>query len=80
MHDLAIYSRRVILPDEIIEGTVFIENGKISEVRQGRNTEAIGNFINAGDDVVMPGIIDPHVHINEPGRTQWEGFETGTLA
>ncbi len=80
MHDVAIYSRRVILPDEIVEGTVFIENGKISEIRHGKISEPIENLVDAGDDVVMPGIIDPHVHINEPGRTQWEGFETGTLA
>ena len=34
----------------------------------------------AGDLVVMPGIIDTHVHVNEPGRTEWEGFETATRA
>jgi Dihydroorotase and related cyclic amidohydrolases len=33
-----------------------------------------------GENVLMPGIIDPHVHINEPGRTEWEGFETATRA
>ena len=80
MHDLAIYSRRIIMPEEIIEGTVFIQNGKISEIRQGKISSSIQNLVDAGDDVLMPGIIDPHVHINEPGRTQWEGFETGTLA
>nr|CAG8535509.1 12072_t:CDS:2 [Entrophospora candida] len=38
------------------------------------------DFIDAGNDVVMPGLIDTHVHLNEPGRTDWEGFETGTKA
>ena len=33
-----------------------------------------------GDNILMPGIIDAHVHINEPGRTAWEGFDTATLA
>ncbi|RYF90622.1 MAG: allantoinase, partial [Chitinophagaceae bacterium] len=33
-----------------------------------------------GDAVIMPGVIDAHVHINEPGRTEWEGFETATMA
>ncbi|CAG8512745.1 2340_t:CDS:2 [Paraglomus occultum] len=37
-------------------------------------------FIDAGDDVVMPGIVDAHVHLNDPGRTAWEGFESGTKA
>ena len=80
MHDVAIYSRRIILPGEVVEGTIFIRDGKISELRRGKNSEHIENLVDASEDVVMPGIIDPHVHINEPGRTQWEGFETGTLA
>ncbi|HYC27894.1 MAG TPA: amidohydrolase family protein, partial [Chitinophagaceae bacterium] len=37
-------------------------------------------IIDIGDDVLMPAIIDPHVHINEPGRTEWEGFDTATRA
>jgi len=36
--------------------------------------------VDAGESIVMPGLIDTHVHINEPGRTEWEGFETGTRA
>ncbi|MFS8083588.1 MAG: allantoinase AllB [Ginsengibacter sp.] len=80
MHDVAIYSRRIILPGEVVEATIFIKEGKISEIRRGENSEHIESLVDAGEDVVMPGIIDPHVHINEPGRTQWEGFETGTLA
>ncbi|MBS1738786.1 MAG: allantoinase AllB [Bacteroidetes bacterium] len=80
MHDVAIYSRRVILPKEVVEATIFIQEGKIIEIRKGSLTHPIKNLVDAGNHVVMPGIIDPHVHINEPGRTEWEGFETGTLA
>ena len=36
--------------------------------------------IDVQDSVLMPGVIDPHVHINEPGRTDWEGFDTATRA
>ncbi len=42
-------------------------------------TEEI-EVIELGDKILMPGVIDPHVHINEPGRTAWEGFETATMA
>jgi len=37
-------------------------------------------MVDAGDNIVMPGLVDTHVHVNEPGRTNWEGFETGTRA
>jgi len=36
--------------------------------------------LDAGDLVVMPGLVDSHVHVNEPGRTEWEGFESATKA
>ncbi len=36
--------------------------------------------IDAGCHLVMPGIVDSHVHVNEPGRTEWEGYETATRA
>jgi allantoinase len=36
--------------------------------------------VNTGDHVVMPGLVDTHVHINDPGRSDWEGFETATRA
>ena len=36
--------------------------------------------IDAGDHLLMPGVVDSHVHVNEPGRTSWEGFETATKA
>ena len=40
----------------------------------------IQEVIDAGNLVVMPGIVDAHVHVNEPGRTDWEGYETATKA
>jgi allantoinase len=39
-----------------------------------------GDIHDAGDSIVMPGVVDTHVHVNEPGRTEWEGFETATRA
>jgi allantoinase len=49
-------------------------------VLPGRVERAGIPFESVGDNVIMPGVIDPHVHINEPGRSEWEGFETATKA
>src|SRR5216117_3777829 len=76
MFDAAIHSNRVVTPTGIIEATVTIKNGLIEEIVQGK----IDNAIDIGEKVLMPGVIDPHVHINEPGRTEWEGFNTATRA
>jgi allantoinase len=58
---------------------VHVLNGKIErvgpiEVQSGVPT------IDCGDSVLMAGIVDTHVHINQPGRTEWEGFPTATRA
>src|SRR5215468_8585681 len=71
-------SRRVVTPEGIKQAVVLIEDGKISGVT---NSPPAGIPIDdAGDSVVMPGLVDCHVHVNEPGRTDWEGFETATRA
>ncbi|BDS11823.1 allantoinase AllB [Aureispira anguillae] len=78
---LIIYSKRVMLPDTIGEYTIWINQGKIEKIQKGCiKTTASIPFYNFENEVLMPGIIDPHVHINEPGRTEWEGFYTGTTA
>ncbi|CAN5375506.1 allantoinase AllB [soil metagenome] len=85
--DLAIKSKNIITSSEIIDGMVIISNGRIADVitsaSYGEQPEAgLLDFPieDVGDCVVMAGIIDPHVHINEPGRTDWEGFDTATKA
>merc|ERR1712106_679118 len=61
--------------------TVIVENGKVVEVLDGLvEVEGADNVIDAGEDILMPGLVDSHVHINEPGRTDWEGFSTATRA
>ena len=59
---------------------MHFENGKIVSVGEWTGTPDGADIIDAGDFVVMPGIVDSHVHVNEPGRTEWEGFETATKA
>src|SRR5258705_5364133 len=74
MFDAAIHSVSVVTPGGVIDATVVIKNGLITDVVPGY----LENAIDVKDNVVMPGIVDPHVHINEPGRTEWEGFDTAT--
>jgi allantoinase len=59
---------------------VLVEGERIAAVVPREELPAGVEVKNVGDLVVSPGIVDAHVHINEPGRTQWEGFETATRA
>ena len=77
MLDTAIQSDRVITPGGIKKAVVLIKDGKIADV-VSELPQGDFQVIDVGDKVLMPGVIDPHVHINEPGRTDWEGFDTAT--
>lgn len=72
----SIYSNRCWLDGKLQPATVCFEEGVITEIHHSKTS----NAADAGDDILMPGVIDAHVHINEPGRTDWEGFETATQA
>jgi allantoinase len=78
--NLVIYSKRVVLPTEIGAFSITIADGKIAAIQKGKIEPKDLPFYDYNNSVIMPGIIDPHVHINEPGRTEWEGFYTGTTA
>ena len=81
MSRLAIYGKNVLIEGDLLEATVITHQGKIVEIVRDKKVESDSyQFIDAGENVVMPGLIDCHVHINEPGRTEWEGFETATRA
>src|SRR5688572_19092077 len=72
----AISSQRVVLPDGMRPATIHLDGWRIAAIEPYTR----GAAIDAGDAVIMPGLVDTHVHINEPGRTEWEGFETATRA
>ena len=72
----AIYSKRCWVEGKLQPATVCFEKGVITEIHFNK----IDGAEDAGDNILMPGIIDAHVHINEPGRTDWEGFDTATQA
>jgi allantoinase len=77
--DLVIYARRAVLPEGPGPAAVKISDGKIAEVELGAG---LGGQITAlaDDEVLLPGLVDTHVHVNEPGRTDWEGFASATRA
>ena len=78
---LALKSHRVVLPEGERAATILLENGRISALLPYEAEFAAGTeVIDVGHRAILPGIIDPHVHINEPGRTDWEGFNTATRA
>src|SRR5262249_38969962 len=79
---MIIRSTRVLLPDGIQPAEIEISGDQIAAVRTidprtpspGPRTSDVGNLL------VAPGLIDTHVHVNEPGRTEWEGFAPATAA
>lgn len=71
-----IFSKRCWLQEKLQPATICIAEGRIVEIHKHKLQSAE----DVADDILMPGVIDAHVHINEPGRTDWEGFESGTQA
>lgn len=71
-----IYSNQCWVNNKLQPATIIFSNNKIDEIyfEKISDAEDYENFI------VMPGVIDVHVHVNEPGRTEWEGFESATQA
>jgi allantoinase len=73
-----IASQRVVRPDGVAPATILFDAGLIEDVLPYRAHMA--DVSDMGDLVISPGLVDCHVHMNEPGRADWEGFETATLA
>jgi allantoinase len=68
----------VITPDGERAASIHIAGGRIARVSSFDDAPVDAQILEAGDSVVMPGVIDTHVHVNEPGRTEWEGFASAT--
>lgn len=73
-------SERVVLPDGMRPASIHVSQGRIVAIGPHSDRGAGAREIDAGTDVVLPGLVDTHVHINDPGRADWEGFETATRA
>ncbi len=78
--DLVVRGRRVITPEGERAAAIHIRDGVITAISAFDDISAAANVHEAGDSVVLPGLVDTHVHINEPGRTEWEGFVMATGA
>jgi allantoinase len=78
----AFISRRVVTPRGIEPAVILVDGETIREVVPAEQTPHTGGFEihDFGNAAILPGLVDSHVHINEPGRTEWEGFSTATRA
>lgn len=73
----AIAAQRVFLDGRFVAATVHIAQGRIAAVT---DFDPDAQTVLPDDAVLLPGLVDSHVHLDEPGRTEWEGFATGTAA
>jgi allantoinase len=79
-YDLAIRSARVVTGGVERPATVCVHDGRIMSVA-GYDAAVRADFtLDVGADALLPGLVDTHVHVNEPGRTEWEGFASATRA
>jgi allantoinase len=79
--DLVFRAQRLIGPHGETSGSVGIRDGRIAAVEPlDAELQATRIVELADDEVLLPGLVDTHVHVNDPGRTEWEGFETATRA
>ncbi|MFS8085046.1 MAG: amidohydrolase family protein, partial [Acidobacteriota bacterium] len=79
--DLVIRGHRVVFRGAVAPASVHIRQGRIAAIAALDEISSDCEIVEAGkDSVLMPGLVDTHVHVNEPGRTDWEGFETATRA
>jgi allantoinase len=82
---LLLRARQAVTPDGPVPALISVTEGKISGVLP-YETDSAARYPGvpvielASDEVLLPGLVDSHVHVNEPGRTEWEGFATATLA
>ena len=78
-YDLIIKNGNIVTAESVVRGDIAIKDGKIKEVSIGQTLQGSANReIDAEGLHILPGLIDTHVHFNEPGRTEWEGLETGS--
>jgi allantoinase len=79
--NLVIRGKKVVLPGSVAAASIHIRDGIITSIESYESVPSDCELIETEEDsVVMAGLVDTHVHVNEPGRTEWEGFSTATRA
>src|SRR6201996_9004022 len=84
--DLVVKARRAVVAGAVRPAVVAVRGGRIAAVADPAagdpafDSDAATVVELAADEVLLPGLVDTHVHVNEPGRTEWEGFATATRA
>lgn len=79
-HDLVVRSGAVYLPDGPRPAAVCVRDGRIAAIAPHSARLPATREVDLAQLALLPGLVDTHVHVNEPGRTQWEGFATATAA
>src|SRR5690242_4954068 len=77
---LVIRSTRMVLPDGVRESAAYVRDKKIESIHRYDAKLDADREVDLGDLALLPGLVDTHVHVNEPGRTEWEGFASATRA
>src|SRR5688500_13456192 len=77
---LVVRSERVVLPDGLRAAAIHIQDGRITAIAPHSDAAPGVRELDAGELMVLPGVVDAHVHMNDPGREQWEGVEHATRA
>ena len=79
--EVIIRGQNVVMPDRVTAAAIHIKQGTIVRVGAYDDLSSDCEVIDAANgSIIMPGLVDTHVHVNEPGRTEWEGFRTATHA
>ncbi len=76
----AFISKRIVTPLGTQEGALLVDGEKIQAICRPTEVPADATIVDCGNSALLPGLVDTHVHINQPGRTEWEGFRTATRA
>jgi allantoinase len=78
--ELVVRGERVLIDGVLRPAAIQVRDGRITAIGEASDVGSGIRVHDAGTDVVMAGLVDTHVHVNEPGRAEWEGFETATRA
>src|SRR5204862_3911471 len=76
----AFISKRIVTPQGTQPGALLVEGEKIRATCKPSEIPVDAIVHDCGNNALLPGLVDTHVHINQPGRTEWEGFRTATQA